>query len=339
MLPRRGARAARGDARAGGRARRGPRVTRSRPNPWSPRRRKRRVDLPSRRAVAEPGAVPSPAPAPLRPAATERRVTPPRANPVWTWFTSGNVLTRIGVVVMFFGVAFLLKYFAEHFTVSIEVRLAAVAAFGVALIALGLRLAAARPGYGAFTAGRGGGSPLPVGLCGLPSLRRAAGGTGHRPARRRGGAHDLSRGARRFAAARRPRDRRRLPRARAGRQRRRSAAAVRLLRRAERGDLRARMGRERGAPSTRWASSSRSCWAPRGDSSSTMPRITRSCSRSWRSSSSSTWRSRSSTCVAHRSPSRTRSTDCWSSASLWPDSRCRRRSCASFPTASRGARL
>ncbi len=67
------------------------------------------------------------------------------------------MLTRIGVVVMFFGVAFLLKYFAEHFTVPIELRLAAVAAFGVALIALGLRLAAARPGYGLSLQGAGAG--------------------------------------------------------------------------------------------------------------------------------------------------------------------------------------
>ena len=58
---------------------------------------------------------------------------------------------------MFFGVAFLLKYFAEHFTVPIELRLAAVAAFGVALIALGLRLAASRPGYGLSLQGAGAG--------------------------------------------------------------------------------------------------------------------------------------------------------------------------------------
>ena len=65
--------------------------------------------------------------------------------------------TRIGVVIMFFGVAFLLKYFAEHFTVSIELRLAAVAGFAVALIVLGLRLAAARPAYGLSLQGAGAG--------------------------------------------------------------------------------------------------------------------------------------------------------------------------------------
>jgi uncharacterized membrane protein len=61
----------------------------------------------------------------------------PRANALWAWLTGGNALTRIGVVIVFFGVAFLLKYFSEHFTVSIELRLAAVAAFGVALMLIG----------------------------------------------------------------------------------------------------------------------------------------------------------------------------------------------------------
>ncbi len=70
------------------------------------------------------------------------------ANPIWTWFTGGNALTRIGVVVLFFGVAFLLRYFAEHFSFPIELRLAAVAACGLALIALGEWLARSRPGTG-----------------------------------------------------------------------------------------------------------------------------------------------------------------------------------------------
>jgi uncharacterized membrane protein len=80
-----------------------------------------------------------------------------RANRLWTWFTGGNALTRIGVVILFFGVAFLLKYFAEHFTVPIELRLAAVAGGGFALTALGMRLAASRPGYGLSLQGAGAG--------------------------------------------------------------------------------------------------------------------------------------------------------------------------------------
>jgi uncharacterized membrane protein len=71
------------------------------------------------------------------------------------WLTEGNLLARLGVVVLFFGVAFLLRYFAEHFTVPIEARLAAVAAVGVALVVLGARLARARPAFGLSVQGAG----------------------------------------------------------------------------------------------------------------------------------------------------------------------------------------
>lgn len=50
---------------------------------------------------------------------------------IQNYFTSGNIVVRIGGVVLFFGLAFLVKYMAAHSTISIEVRL-----FGVALSAL-----------------------------------------------------------------------------------------------------------------------------------------------------------------------------------------------------------
>ena len=81
----------------------------------------------------------------------------PSANALWAWLTGGNALTRIGVVIVFFGVAFLLKYFAEHFTVPLELRLAAVAAFGIAMMAIGLAFARSRPGYGLSLQGAGAG--------------------------------------------------------------------------------------------------------------------------------------------------------------------------------------
>ncbi|HET7096762.1 MAG TPA: DUF2339 domain-containing protein, partial [Casimicrobiaceae bacterium] len=89
------------------------------------------------------------------PGAGAAPVTSP--NPVWAWFTGGNALTRIGVVVLFFGVAFLLRYFAEYFGFPIELRLAAVAASGIALIGLGAWLARSRPGYGLSLEGAGAG--------------------------------------------------------------------------------------------------------------------------------------------------------------------------------------
>ncbi|MEP7329942.1 MAG: DUF2339 domain-containing protein, partial [Betaproteobacteria bacterium] len=84
-------------------------------------------------------------------------VTVAVTNPVWAWITGGNLLTRVGVVILFFGVAFLLRYFAEMITVSIEVKLTGVALAGGALIAGGMWLARRRPGYGISLAGAGAG--------------------------------------------------------------------------------------------------------------------------------------------------------------------------------------
>jgi len=59
----------------------------------------------------------------------------------------GNALVRAGVVVLFFGVAFLLRYVAEHTRIPIEFRLAGVAAGAIGLLALGWWLRKSRPGY------------------------------------------------------------------------------------------------------------------------------------------------------------------------------------------------
>jgi uncharacterized membrane protein len=113
---------------------------------------------PSSTAAPAAGALDTLAPA-ERPEHASRQRAPgvPAARSVWAWFTGGNALTRIGVVVLFFGVAFLLRYFAEHFGFRIELRLAAVAAFGLGLIALGAWLARSRPGYGMSLEGAGAG--------------------------------------------------------------------------------------------------------------------------------------------------------------------------------------
>ena len=90
-------------------------------------------------------------------AAMPAPAAPLRAKRWWAWLAGGNALTRIGVVILFFGVAFLLRYFTERFTMPIEARLAMVAAGGFALAALGVRLAASRPGYGLSLQGAGAG--------------------------------------------------------------------------------------------------------------------------------------------------------------------------------------
>lgn len=75
--------------------------------------------------------------------------------PLWRWLTGGNALTRIGIVILFFGVAFLLRYVAEIVTVPIEARLLAVAVAGIGLAGLGVYLARRRPAYGLSLQGAG----------------------------------------------------------------------------------------------------------------------------------------------------------------------------------------
>ena len=60
-------------------------------------------------------------------------------------------------MILFFGVAFLLRYLAEIVTVPIEWRLIGVGIIGIVLIAIGIRLARARPGYGLSLQGAGAG--------------------------------------------------------------------------------------------------------------------------------------------------------------------------------------
>ncbi len=53
------------------------------------------------------------------------------------WFTSGNVPVKVGVIISFIGVAFLLKYAVDRrlVVISLEFRLLAVAAAGIAMLA------------------------------------------------------------------------------------------------------------------------------------------------------------------------------------------------------------
>lgn len=71
------------------------------------------------------------------------------------YFTGGNLLVRIGGVILFFGLAFLLKYAAEHSIISIEVRLWGIGLAAVALIGIGWRLRAREGAYGQILQGLG----------------------------------------------------------------------------------------------------------------------------------------------------------------------------------------
>jgi len=79
----------------------------------------------------------------------------PVLTPILTWFTRGNILVRVGIVILFFGVAFLLKYAVQHTHVPVELRLLGVALGGATLFALGWRLRRLRPAYALALQGGG----------------------------------------------------------------------------------------------------------------------------------------------------------------------------------------
>ena len=95
--------------------------------------------------VARAGVAPSTVSVPVRPA----------GRSLWTWFTDGNTLVRVGIVILFFGVAFLLAYFAEHVSVPIELQFAGVAFVGAVLIGVGAWLRNRRRAYALALIGGG----------------------------------------------------------------------------------------------------------------------------------------------------------------------------------------
>jgi uncharacterized membrane protein len=71
------------------------------------------------------------------------------------FFTSGNVVLKIGIIILFFGVAFLLKYAAQRNMISIELRLVGVALSGMVMLGAGWWLRRISSGYGLVLQGGG----------------------------------------------------------------------------------------------------------------------------------------------------------------------------------------
>src|SRR5688572_2906562 len=63
------------------------------------------------------------------------------------FFTTGNVVAKVGVVILFFGAAFLVRYAADRGLLPIEYRLIGLVLAALALLALGWRLRQTRRGY------------------------------------------------------------------------------------------------------------------------------------------------------------------------------------------------
>ena len=82
-------------------------------------------------------------------------VEPSLFDRAWAWLTGGNALVRVGVVVLFFGVAFLLKYAYEHTHVPIELRLTGVVLGAAVMLVIGWRLRERKPVYALAMQGGG----------------------------------------------------------------------------------------------------------------------------------------------------------------------------------------
>lgn len=158
-----------------------PRPADATPPPAAPVAEPARAPMPeAARATGKPAAVvPASASATRRPAAPLARPPVPTAArrpaaapapavplrdrlPPWAarWIFGGNTIVKAGVLILFLGLAFLLRYTTERVTVPIELRYSGVALVGIVLTVLGWRVrerrdAAGRNDYGVILQGAG----------------------------------------------------------------------------------------------------------------------------------------------------------------------------------------
>ena len=71
------------------------------------------------------------------------------------WLFGGNMIVRVGLVILFIGLAFLANYVAAAGLFPVELRLVAVAAIGLALLVIGFRTRLRRPAFGLALQGAG----------------------------------------------------------------------------------------------------------------------------------------------------------------------------------------
>ena len=64
-----------------------------------------------------------------------------------SFFTAGNIVVKVGLIILFFGISFLIKYAHERHLLPIEFRLSAIACFGMGLLLIGWRLRAQKASY------------------------------------------------------------------------------------------------------------------------------------------------------------------------------------------------
>jgi uncharacterized membrane protein len=101
----------------------------------------------------QPAAWQSPAPEPVAPA--EPRAAELAVKAVIEWFTGGNTIVRVGLVVLFVGLVFLARLVANAGLFPLEARLATVGLIGAALLGVGFVKRIERPDFALHLQGGG----------------------------------------------------------------------------------------------------------------------------------------------------------------------------------------
>lgn len=118
--------------------------------------------------AAPPATPPPPRPEPVQPVPAEptapvrAELPPPPTLPVGElfakaqgWLLGGNTIVRVGLVILFVGLTFLVRLVANAGLFPIEARLATVGAIGAGLLAFGFRKRIEKPGFGLSLQGAG----------------------------------------------------------------------------------------------------------------------------------------------------------------------------------------
>lgn len=110
-------------------------------------------ELPPMPPAPIPAADPVARAAPAEPAPLPRE--PSLAASLWERWMGGNLVAKVGVIILFFGVAFLLRYAYERVHVPIEMRLLGAAGLAFVLLAIGWRLRGSHRTYALVLQGGG----------------------------------------------------------------------------------------------------------------------------------------------------------------------------------------
>ncbi|MCO7224708.1 DUF2339 domain-containing protein [Pleionea sp. CnH1-48] len=74
---------------------------------------------------------------------------------IFNYFTTGNLIVRVGIILLFIGASFIIRYAAQHDLLPIELRLSALALGAIVLFAFGWRLRHSRRDYALLLQGGG----------------------------------------------------------------------------------------------------------------------------------------------------------------------------------------